>query len=158
MKKKKWFLALSLVLCLLLTGCSHDPSNTAPLTCQGLADTVQKAAAFAALTDATADYMEKYLMIDAAQLDGWVMRRDATRATPEMILVLQVKEGEDQAEIRQAVADYREEQLMLYRDYQPDHAFKLENAKVMEKGAFIVCIVSPDAAQTNAALGAGWKE
>ena len=86
--------------------------------------------------------MEKYLMIDAADLASWVMRRDATRATPEMILVLEVKAEADQAEIKQAVADYNEEQLFQYRDYQPAQVFKLEDAKVMEQGAFIVLIVS----------------
>lgn len=151
---KKTLLLIMLCICLVLEGCT--PSGET-LTSKGIADKVQKAADFAELTDVTVNYLEKYLMIDAADLASWVMRRDATRATPEMILVLEVKAEADQAEIKQAVADYNEEQLFQYRDYQPAQVFKLEDAKVMEQGAFIVLIVSPNAAKTNAALGSGWK-
>lgn len=151
---KKTALILILCLCAALCGCAREAQ--VPQTCAGIADSVQAAAPFAALTDATEAYLEKYLLIDASALDAWVMRRDATRATPEMILVIQVKDGR-LPEIRQAVQEYHDEQIFQYRDYQPDQMFKLENAKVLEKGSFIALIVSPDAAKTNAALGAGWK-
>lgn len=154
---KKTLLALALLLCLLLCGCAKEDTASQPMTCAEIADEVQKAAAFVELTDANEKYLEKYLMIEAADLASWVMRRDATRATPEMILVLEVKPGADKAAIRQAVQDYHDEQLFQYRDYQPAQVFKLEDARVLENGAFIVLAVSPDAAKVNAALGGGWK-
>lgn len=153
---KKTLLALLIILCLVLTGCAKD-KESAPLSCAAVAEQVQNAAAFAELTDANEAYLEKYLMIEAEDLASWVMRRDATRATPEMILVLEVKAGADQAAIKQAVQEYHDEQLFQYRDYQPAQVFKLEDAKVMENGAFIVLAVSPDAAKVSAALGNGWK-
>ena len=142
---------------LLLTGCTSTKPADLTLTCDELANQIQKAASFAELTDANVNYMEKYLMIDAADLESWVMRRDASRVTPEMILVLKVKEGADQAAIKTAVQEYHQEQLLQYRDYQPAQVFKLEEAKVMQQGNFVVLIVSPEAAKTNAALGTGWK-
>lgn len=153
---KKTLLTLLMLLCLLLAGCTAKEA-AAPLNCADIAEQVQKAAAFAELTDVNESYLEKYLLIEADDLASWVMRRDATRATPEMILVLEVKAGADQAAIKQAVQDYHDEQLFQYRDYQPGQVFKLEGAKVMENGAFIVLAVSPDAAKVNAALGNGWK-
>ncbi len=152
---KKWILLL-VVIALLLTGCTAKKQE-APLTCDGLATAMQNACAFSELTDANEKYLEKYLMIEAEELDGWIFRRDASRATPEMILVLQVKQGADQAAIKQAVQDYHDEQIMMYRDYQPEQVFKLENAKILEKGTFLVLAVAPDTAKINAALGDGWK-
>lgn len=152
---KKSMLMLLLVLCLVLAGCSAKES--APLTTAGIADAVAKSTGFVALTDANESYLEKYLMIEADDLASWVMRRDATRATPEMILVLEVKPGADQAAIKQAVQEYHDEQIFQYRDYQPGQVYKLENARVLENGAFIVLAVAPDAAKVNAALGNGWK-
>ena len=158
MKLKKSLLALScLLLCLLLAGCSGKVDSTENLTCAQIAEKAQNAADFMPLTDANVNYLEKYLMIDAEDLDDWVMRRDATRATPEMILVLKVKPDADKADIKQAVQEYHDEQIMAYRGYQPAQMPKLESASVMENGQFIVLVVSPDAAKVNSALGSGWK-
>lgn len=152
---KKLMLAM-LLLCLVLTGCTADKAAV-PLSCTAVADAIQKAAEFTELTDVNESYLEKYFFIEADDLASWVLRRDVSRVTPEMILVLEVKTGANQAEIRQAVQEYHDEQIFQYRDYQPEQMFKLEDAKVMENGAFIVLAVSPDAAKVNAALGSGWK-
>ena len=156
--KKALLPVLLLILYLTLAGCGS--SGTAPasaLSCKETADRVQAAAPFAELTDVPASYLEKHLLIEADDLSDWVMRRDAGAASPEMIIILQVKDSADQKTVRQAVADYREEKILEYRDYQPDQVFKLENSKVLENGDRIALIVSPDAAKTTAALGAGWK-
>ena len=46
---------------------------------------------------------------------------------------------------------------MAYTQDAADQVVKLENARVMENGAYLVLSVSPDADKTAAALGAGWK-
>lgn len=152
---KKALLCVSLILCLVLTGCSAK--QEAALTTQGIADAIAKATKFAELVDADEKYLEKYLLIDATELASWSWKRDSSRVTPEMILVLEVKPEADQAAIKQLVQEYHDEQIFQYRDYQPDQVYKLENAKVLQNGAFIVLAVSPDAAKVNAALGNGWK-
>lgn len=160
MKLTKMMLLLAcLLLCLVLTACGSKEAglDLNAMTCAEIAQVAQDAAGFTTLTDVNASYLDKYLWIDEADLDDWVMRRDATRATPEMILVIKVKEGADQAAIKQAVQDYHDEQVLTYRDYQPLQMPKLESAKVMEQGNVIVLIVGPDAAKVNAALGNGWK-
>ena len=156
--KKALLAALLVCLCLALAGCgAKEAAPQAARSCREIADEVQAAAGFAELTDVPAAYLEKHLLLDSADLADWVMRRDAGAASPEMIIVLQVKEGADRKAVRQAVADYREEKILEYRDYQPDQVFKLENSKVLENGSMIALIVSPDAAKTTAALGSGWK-
>ena len=73
----KKLLLMVLCLCLLLgiTGCGA-PAAGVSATCAELADSVEKAVAFTELTDVSQDYMEKYLWIEAADLEDWVMRRD----------------------------------------------------------------------------------
>ncbi|MBR4359994.1 MAG: DUF4358 domain-containing protein [Clostridia bacterium] len=143
--------------CLAMAGCGAPASDTPALSCQALADRVQAACEFAGLTDVPESYLEKHLLIDAADLEEWAMRRDTDGASPEMILVLKVKSGADQAAIRKAVEEYREERILQYRDYQPAQVFKLENSKVLQNGPLIALIVAPDAAKAVSALGGGWN-
>ena len=156
---KRLLLVVCLMLCLVMTGCGGKKNglDVNAMTCAEIAQLAQDAADFMELTDVNASYLDKYLWIDEADLDDWAMRRDATRATPEMILVLKVKEGADMAAIKQAVQDYHDEQILTYRDYQPAQMPKLESAKVMVNGRCIVLVVSPDAAKVNEALGGGWN-
>ena len=160
MKKNVW-LVCSLLLCLalLLAGCGQEtPKAEEELTCAQWADKIQAATAFAELTDVNEKYLEKALVIEASTLSDWAFRRDGGGTTPEMILVLRVGQGEDKTEVIQAVRDYLEEQTLMYRDYQPDQAFKLENARIMEKDGLIALAVSPDAEKVASALGGGWSK
>ena len=87
----------------------------------------------------------------------WAFRLDATKVTPETILFLEVKEGADKTLIRQALESYLAEGRSVNANYQPEQAYKLENARVLEKGSILSLVVSPDAGKTNAALGNGWR-
>lgn len=149
-----------LLLAALLMAAAGCFAEAAPekMTCEGLAGAVLASAEFRELTDMTERYVEKYLILSAEDLDEWVFKRDATRGTPEMILLLKVKAGADQALIRQSAQELLEEQRLQYRDYQPGEMFKLEAARVLENGPFLALIVSPDAAASYVALGEGWKE
>ena len=162
MKKKMWPLGLLLLcLALLLSGCGKPQpagqDTQTDLTCAQWADKIQAAAAFAKMTDVNQKYLEKTLLIQADTLSDWAFRRDGEGATPEMILVLRVKAGEDQAAVIQAVRDYLEERTLQYRDYQPDQLYKLENARILVQGGLIALAVSPDAEKAGAALGEGWS-
>ena len=158
MKSKRIkLLFLALLLCLLCGCAAKEQSAALSKTCAELADAVAASASFQELTDANAKYLAKHLLVDADSLEDWCLRMDNTRATPEMICILKVKQTADRAAAQKALEDYRSEQLTVYRDYQPDQAVKLEKARVMENDAYLALIVSPDADKTAAALGAGWK-
>ena len=161
---KKAFLPL-LLLCLALAlsacgGGAKPQAADAPkqaLTCAEYADLVQAAAGGAAMTDVNEKYLEKTLLIQAAELSDWAFRRDGEGATPEMVLVLKVKDASGLETVKKAVQDYLDERTLQYRDYQPDQLFKLENAKVLVKDEYIALSVTPDAEKAKAALGDGWK-
>ena len=158
MKNGKLLLMALLLVCL-LCGCAAEKKaeEAAPKTCAEWADAIAASAGFQELADANAKYLEKHLMVEADSLEDFCLRMDNTRATPEMICVVKVKAGANQAEAKKALEAYRNEQIAVYRDYQPDQVVKLENARVLENGAYLVLPVSPDADKTAAALGAGWK-
>lgn len=148
---------LLILMCLALAGCGAPQQSVPAPSCREIADQIQAACAFAGLTDVPENYMEKHLLIDAADLEEWVMRRDTSGASPEMILVVKVKSSADQASIKKAVEEYREERILQYRDYQPAEVFKLENSKVLQNGSMITLVVAPDTAQAVSALGSGWN-
>ena len=152
------FALLLIVLSLLLCGCAQEKAPAAQETCLSMADRVQKSQAFQELTEVNESYLEKYLLLSPQEVSEFSFRRDATRATPEMILVLKASPDANQAEIKALLEDYHQEQLLQYRDYQPDQAAKLEQAKALQNGAYLALIVSPDADKTTAALGQGWRE
>lgn len=82
---------LLILMCLALAGCGAPQQSVPAPSCREIADQIQAACAFAGLTDVPENYMEKHLLIDAADLEEWVMRRDTSGASPEMILVVKVK-------------------------------------------------------------------
>ena len=155
---KQMFAVVLMLVLLCGTACLAE--SGADLTCADIAGTVLASAEFRELTDMTQRYMEKHLSmsmdISAEDFDDWIMKRDATRATPEMILILKVKDGVDQAAIKRNLQEFNDEQLLEYRDYQPTQVFKLENARPLENGAYLALIVSPDPQASVTALGADW--
>ncbi len=158
MKKKMIILlCLALFLCL-LCGCGAKEQPAAMnKTCAELADLAAASTAFQELADANAKYLAKHLMVDAEMLEDWCLRMDNTRATSEMICILKVKHETDQKTVKESLEDYRTEQAAIYRDYAPAEAVKLEKARVLENGAYLALIVSPDADKTASALGGGWR-
>ena len=158
MENKRIRLFCLIALLCLLCGCAAKEQPAAiSKTCAELADAVAASASFQEMADANAKYLAKHLLVEADDLDDWCLRMDNTRATPEMICILKVKQSVDRVAVKKALEAYRTEQLGVYRDYQPDQVFKLENARVLENGAYLALLVSPDADKTAAALGAGWK-
>ena len=160
---KKTALIVSLVcLALLLSACTGESRPAAqatqePLSCAAYADRVQQAVSGAAMADVNEKYLEKTLLIQASALSDWVFRRDGEGATPEMILVLQVRDASDLETVKKAVQEYLDERTLQYRDYQPEQLPKLENAKVLAKGGMVALCVTPDAEKARSALGDGWK-
>ena len=151
------FALLLIVLSLLLCGCAQEKAPAAQETCLSIADRVQKSQAFQELTEVNESYLEKYLLLSPQEVSEFSFRRDATRATPEMILVLKASPDANQADIKALLGDYHQEQLLQYRDYQPEQLFKLEQAKVLENGPFISLAVCKDEAKAISALGGNWK-
>ena len=148
---KKRFCAL-IFLCFYLAGCKAAAPEKPAITCADAAKQIEQSAGFQTLDAMTEKYIAKYLMIDMSVLNDYVMLADATRATPEMILLLQAKEEKDIPALQQAMNDFLQEQLTIYRDYQPLEMPKLESAKVTVLGTVLALIVSPDANITDAEL------
>jgi hypothetical protein len=150
----KKLLSLLSVLCLLLCGCTAEK---APVDCLQAANAVKASCAFQELDEMTRKYITKYLGIEDELLSDAVMLRDASRATPEMILILTAAKKDDVKTIEEAVNKFHSQQKEEYRDYQPEEMPKLESAAVKTNGRMVALIVSPDAEKSDAALSKAWN-
>ena len=146
---------LLLCCCLLLCGCAAKAPKSA-LSCAEVAQKVLEADDFQELTAMTDKYLAKYLLVDPETLADAAFLRDATAATPEMILVLEAKDAAAAAQIRQLTEEYLAEMLPQYRDYQPDEMPKLESARVLAKALRIALLVAPDQKKAQEALEKAW--
>lgn len=146
-----------LLLCvgLFLCGCAAREEKSA-LSCAQVAEKVLSADDFQELTAMKDSYIAKYLLVDMEMVSDAAFLRDATAATPEMILVLEAKDDASAAEIRKLTEEYLAEMLPQYRDYQPDEMPKLENAKVLTKGRRVALLVAPNQPKARSALENAW--
>lgn len=72
------------------------------------------------------------------------MSMDASRATPECVIVVTAKDEETQETITKKLSAYRDDTLREYEDYRPDEAPKLKNALVLQHGLQCVLAVCGD--------------
>ncbi len=85
------------------------------------------------------------LEVDEGMLQDTAAGLDASRYTPEAVIVINTKNLSDLDTITQALNAYKGRLLEEYRDYRPDEMFKIEDAKVITKGFQAVFVISKDA-------------
>lgn len=125
-------LPLLCALCLALCACSPQ-AETAP-DCAGLAETLAASQTFAELTAIPQARAAVQLDIDEALLADAAMSLDASRATPEAIVVLTAVDEDALETLREALEAYRAALEEEYRDYRPDELPKVENALLRTRG------------------------
>lgn len=148
-------LPLLCALCLALCACSPQ-AETAP-DCAGLAETLAASQTFAELTAIPQARAAVQLDIDEALLADAAMSLDASRATPEAIVVLTAVDEDALETLREALEAYRAALEEEYRDYRPDELPKVENALLRTCGLQAVLVIAPDAEAAAAALDEAWK-
>ncbi|NLX83806.1 MAG: DUF4358 domain-containing protein [Clostridiales bacterium] len=107
---------------------------------------------FEELTALDVEQLGILLEVEGSMFDQAVAGLDASRYTPEAIIVINAKNKSDFDVILKSLNAYRDRLLDEYRDYRPSEMHKIVNAKVHAKGLQVVLIVSKDAAQAVAAL------
>ena len=147
--------ALSLTACLALAGCAKQPAS-AP-ACRATLDAVLASQPFEEMTDISPDKLAELLAVEPAALADQAMAMDASRATAECVIALTAADAGALKALEQALRDYRDATLALYRDYQPAEAPKLERAVLRTQGLQTVLVVCADEAKAQRALDAAWK-
>ncbi len=157
MRNRKPILLLVLLLSAsLLGGCGGKPGSTPPAA--DVLDAVIASQPFEELTALPREKLAIYLGFDAAQLADGAMGLDASRATPECVVVLTAANAKALEALKSALADYREHTLAEYRDYRPEEMPKLEHAVLTTSGLQTVLVVCGDPGAAEAALKAIWKQ
>lgn len=155
MKTKPFFLALVLALAL-LAGCSAK-EEPAPLDCAALAQSILDAQAFSPdMTAMSEAKLTALLGLSDGQVTDACMIMDASRATPEAVIVLTAARDKT-GEVSALLTAYRDALLAQYRDYQPQEAPKVEAAQVIARGAQLVLAVAPDQQAVQRACEDAWR-
>lgn len=157
MNRKTGALGVALTICLLLGGCASPVDSSVARPCGEIADAVQAGQTFEEMTPLSQKQVLQYLDLDEAQLADMAMHMDASRATAEVIVVLEAKDAQGLQAAEEALEAYRDSTLEQYRDYRPEEVPKLEQAVLKSKGMQAALIVAKDAQQAEKSLDDAWK-
>lgn len=155
---KKTIAVLWLAVCLLcFGGCGEKPAASL-VDAETLRSQIQESQAFSEeMKTLSMTQLVRYLAIaEDAAMDA-AMSIDASRSTPEAIVVLTASSADQVQSLEAAVKQYRDDILEQYRDYQPQEVPKLENAVIRAQGLQVVLAVGPDAAAAEKVLEDAWK-
>lgn len=161
MKKRKITLLCALLAVGLLASACSLPQSEGGATgsaasSQDIYDRIAEDQVFEELVQLTENQTLAYLDLNEGLLGDMAMGIDASRATPEMIVVLSAVDEEALTSAEEALQAYLAATLEEYRDYRPEEVPKLEAAVCRSKGLRAVLIVSKDADKAVKSLEAMW--
>lgn len=160
MKSRFVLIALLLAVSLLLCGCAPAPKAAdKPLPdCETLAQAILDGQTFdGEMTHLTEKRMLQYLGLDTALYSQAVMWVDASKTTPEMVIVITAVDKASAEKVASSLEAFRVDIMNQYRGYKAGEAPKLENASVQTNGLQVVLAVAPDANAAKTTLQQNWK-
>lgn len=140
--KQKFAFVLIIALVIFLAACTQQ-AEIKPA--QAVYDALLEKLQFEELTLLDAAQTALLLELDEGMLGDTAAGLDASRYTPDAVIVINTKNQADLDAITQALNAYKGRLLEDYRDYRPDEMFKIEDAKVFTKGFQAVFVISKDA-------------
>ncbi len=88
--------------------------------------------------------LNNYYYIDPATLENYaIYMSDYATGNADEIAMFQVKEEDQVAAVKALINDRINDLKVRYEDYKPEEMSKLDSAVVMEKGRYIVVVISP---------------
>ncbi len=145
--KKLSIICLLLAALLVLTSCGAKKSET-PIelpACQTVGEAILQGQTFTEeMLAISEEKLIKALDLNAEDFTDVYMSMDASRATPECVIVVTAKDEEAQDTITKKLSAYRDDTLREYQDYRPDEAPKLKDALVLQHGLQCVLAVCAD--------------
>lgn len=140
--KQKFAFVLIIALVIFLAACTQQ-AEIKPA--QAVYDALLEKLQFEELTLLDAAQTALLLELDEGMLGDTAAGLDASRYTPDAVIVINTKNQADLDAITQALKAYKGRLLEEYRGYRPDEMFKIEDAKVFTKGFQAVFVISKDA-------------
>lgn len=118
---------------------------------------VQASQAFSELTPLDEKSAVEYLGLPQGQYSDYAASFDASRYTPEGIIVLTAKEDKDVKPLQGVLQEYLDSVIAEYRDYQPDQVYKAQQARVRVHGRQLALSIGADDAKAQEALTKLWQ-
>ena len=91
-----------------------------------------------------ADSVGDYYDVDLTKTESLSVYICGSGAYPDELAVFKMKSADDTAAAQAAVQKRLTSQIELYRDYTPKEFYKLEEAKVITKGNYVMLFVCED--------------
>lgn len=151
---RKIMLTIVLLSVALLSACAP----TAQLKgTQEVFDAVTKNTGFQELTMMDRELSAMLLEVDESLLTDIAIGLDASRYTPEAVFIITAANDQDKKALETALQTYRDHLLAEYKDYRPQEAFKISDARVLTKGLQLALMIAPESGKAEEALNQAWK-
>lgn len=166
-------LLLGLLACLLLAGCgeSQQPleaqnsleggvadADGKPKTAASVLEAIAQGQAFDELTALDREMALGYLDIPEEGVAEIAMSMDASRATPEMIAVVNAVDESAVATAEERLEGYQSSLAAQYESYRPEEMPKIRDAVFGKNGLQLVLVISKDAVKAGETLESLWQK
>lgn len=147
--KRFYLVVLLFALVLTVVACVQE---VAILPAQTVYDELVRLVPYEELTVLDAERLAILLDVEEDLLSSSAAGLDASRYTPEALIVVNAATKEGLDALTAALHNYRQLLLDEYRDYRPQEMFKIEDSRVQVHGLQAVFMIVKDARQAGEAL------
>lgn len=147
MKKIISFLMLTIVLGLLIAGCSKDQSSTIEpeLSANEMADKMLEKVEQPSLMELEPDQIKDLYNLDPEKLEEYSIRIPMMNVKTNEIAILKVIDAKDVPDVESAIKQRAENVQKQFETYLPDQYENAKNYKLVTKGNYILLVISENA-------------
>ncbi|WP_391205946.1 DUF4358 domain-containing protein [Psychrobacillus sp. L4] len=145
--KKLMVLMLTLVIAMMVTGCSKDKPSTieSKLPAKEMADQMVKDVEQPPLIELQADQVKEFYNLDPEKLEEYSIRIPMMNVSTNEIAILKVKDAKDVPTVESAVKERAENVKKQFEHYLPDQYENAKNYKLVTKGNYVLLVISDKA-------------
>ena len=138
---------LTIVLGLLIAGCSKDQSSTIEpeLLANEMADKMLEKVEQPSLMELEPDQIKDLYNLDPEKLEEYSIRIPMMNVKTNEIAILKVKDAKDVPDVESAIKQRAENVQKQFETYLPDQYENAKNYKLVTKGNYILLVISEDA-------------
>ncbi|KMY48679.1 DUF4358 domain-containing protein [Peribacillus loiseleuriae] len=147
MKKRMMVFMFTLVLGMVITGCSKDKSDAieAKMPAKEMAEKMVKEVEEPALIELQPDEVKEIYNLDPEKLDEYSIRIPLMSVKTNEIAILKVKDAKDVPDVESAVKQRVENVKKQFEHYLPDQYENAKNYKLVTKGNYVLLVISEKA-------------
>jgi predicted nucleotidyltransferase len=147
MKKSIVFLMVTMIVGVLIAGCSKDGAEIVEpeLSTNEMVDKMLEKVEQPMLMELPADQVTAIYHIDPDKLEEYSIRIPMMNVKTNEIAILKVKDAADLAEVEEAVKQRAENVQKQFETYLPDQYENAKNYQLVTKGNYVLFVISEEA-------------